>query len=280
MREIHALMDFFLSDLSESAFLDAAIGLLNRLSPAFSQPLADAVADHFFREDRFPSVGRDFSNAPRRTDNANVRHLRSSLYAELGRLRESLAELDEVLASPGLCNPMVFLNKAKLLEKMGSDDKAATALSIGISLTPLPPFSFFVKAEKILERLIFSNHWSPRREVRLALLGSSTTSLFAPILKAIGFRREVRLDIYEGLFGDYRQKFSIQTRKCFIFIRNFVAIILNHRNLLASATGDPREVAGFCPDFRHLWETVQSRVPCHLIQLGLDNPGNGGRSML
>ncbi len=98
----------------------------------------------------------------------------------------------------------LLLDRARGRADSGFFEEAARELRYALSLRP--PYAFFPACEKLLERILASGGWTPRRELRIALLSDATTSLFMPVLRAACFRRGIRAEIYAGLHGAWRQE--------------------------------------------------------------------------
>ncbi|MEN6407983.1 MAG: HAD-IIIC family phosphatase [Thermoguttaceae bacterium] len=143
------------------------------------------------------------------------------------------------------------------------------------ALQTFPPYPFFVKSEKLLSRLAASDAWRPRRAIKLALLSSSTTSLLSPVLKASAFRRGIKLDVYEGVFGNYRQEILDPNSGLHQFRPDFAAILLNHRDLGLPPFGGNQTAMDFVADLRGYWKILTDVSPCHIVQLGFDAPSGG-----
>jgi FkbH-like protein len=148
------------------------------------------------------------------------------------------------------------------------------------ALESYPSYAFFVKSEKLLSRLLSSGHWKPRRKARLALLSSSTTALLAPVLRASGFRRGLDLEIYEGVYGNYRQEILDTQSQLHRFKPDLAVVLLNHRDLGLPPNGGAAETHEFVARLRDLWKLLQDRSPCHVIQVGFDLPPEGAWNSL
>jgi FkbH-like protein len=148
------------------------------------------------------------------------------------------------------------------------------------ALESYPSYSFFVKSEKLLERLMASGQWRPRRKARLALLSSGTTALLSPVLRASGFRRGLELEIYQGVYGNYRQEILDPQSQLHRFKPDLAVLLLNHRDLALPPNGGGAEVRQFGARLRDLWKLLQERSPCHVIQVGFDIPPGGAWASL
>jgi FkbH-like protein len=138
-----------------------------------------------------------------------------------------------------------------------------------------PPYSFFVKSEKLLDRIVASGHWQPRRAAKLAILASSTTSLLAPVLRAAGFRCGLKLDTYEGVYGNYQQEILNPQSGLYRFKPDLAVILLNHRDLGLPPVRGAEQAREFGARLRELWTVLLERNPCHLVQVRIDSPPAG-----
>jgi len=148
------------------------------------------------------------------------------------------------------------------------------------ALEKFPPYSFFVRGEKLFERLMESPQWQPRRRVKAALLSSSTTALLAPVLRAVGLRVGIHFDLYEGVYGNYRQEILDPNSALHRFRPDFALLILNHRDVQLPPSGGKTRADEFVHELRGLWQTLRERSGCHIVQLGIDAPPGGGWASL
>ncbi|MBN1394023.1 MAG: HAD family hydrolase [Pirellulales bacterium] len=175
-------------------------------------------------------------------------------------------------------DPDSLLQAARTLAREGRFAEAIDALRS--AMESYPNYPFFVKSEKLLKRLMASDQWRPRRKAKLALLSSSTTALLAPVARASGFRRGLELDLYEGVYGNYRQEILDPQSNLYRFRPDLVLLLLNHRDLGLPPSGGGRQAEDFVARVRELWKVLLDRNPCHVVQVGIDALAGGAWASL
>jgi FkbH-like protein len=204
---------------------------------------------------------------------ASAQFVRGGLLAHLGDANAALdayQRAGQMLASP---DPQILLQRARLLSRQGRFAEAIA--DVQLALRQYPSYSFFVKSEKLLDRLIASDAWKPSRRAKAAILSSSTTALLAPVLRASAFRAGLHLDIYEGVYGNYRQEILDPESGLYRFQPDLVLLIPNHRELALPASGGLGQAQECSAQLRELWNVLRGRNPCHVVQVGFDMPCQG-----
>jgi FkbH-like protein len=186
---------------------------------------------------------------------------------------ETAATEKEKPAAITSTDPEVLFKASQNLLDSGRESEAAAAMRT--ALAQYPPYSFFVRSEKTIEKLAANPAWQPRRTAKVALIGSSTTALLAPVLRAAAFRDGVKLDIYEGLYGNFRQEILDPASGLYAFKPDFVVILVNHRDLALPVKGGKANADAFVTELRGLWKTLLERHACRIVQIGPDNPPQG-----
>jgi FkbH-like protein len=208
-----------------------------------------------------------------REQNAVSRFVRARLHSHAGDLESTLDGYSSALQSLSSPEPWILLQRARLLGRQGRHaDAIADARS---ALRQFPPYSFFVKSEKLLAKLSASDAWQPARKVKAAILGSSTTALLAPVLRAAAFREGVQLDIYEGVYGNLQQEILDPDSGLYRFKPDLVLLMPNRIDLALPPVGGLQRAIEYCGRLRELWGVLQGRNPCHIVQVGLETPHSG-----
>ncbi len=201
------------------------------------------------------------------------RFVRARILALCGDAEGAIDGFGEAARTSLCADPELLLHRARLLAREKRFAEAVDDLQSALNL--FPPYGFFVKGEKVFDRVLASGQWKPRRTAKLAVLSSSTTALLAPVLRAAGFRRGLHLDIYEGTYGNYQQEILDPTSGLYQFRPDLVVILLNHRDLALPPTGGGEQARDFGVRLRELWKTLLARNPCHIVQVGIDSPPAG-----
>jgi FkbH-like protein len=206
-------------------------------------------------------------------DTALSRFVRARVRAYRGESERAIDGFQAALQAASVPDADVLLHRARLLARENRFLEAIADLRQAMQL--FPPYAFFVKSEKLLDRIVASGQWQPRRTAKVALLASSTTSLLAPVLRAAGFRCGLKLEIYEGVYGNYQQEILDAGSGLYRFRPDLAVILLNHRDLGLPPAGGAREAQEFVARLRELWDVLRQRNPCHLVQVGIDAPPAG-----
>jgi FkbH-like protein len=176
-------------------------------------------------------------------------------------------------------DPFVFLEHARPLAAFGEWDAAAAHLRHALSLHP--PYMFFARARQLLDSMCRETPPSAR-QARIAVLGSSTTGLMVPIIRALAFRDGIATELYEGLHGAFRQEILSNDSGLARFRPDIAIVATHHRDLnLPPVAGDEAVLLDrVVEDYRTLWRALTDRFGCHVIQHGFDRPLNQGDGSL
>jgi FkbH-like protein len=200
-------------------------------------------------------------------------YVQARLLAAWGDSAAALASLDAALKALASPHPALLVLRSRWLLAAGSLESAARDLRLALQLEP--PYSLFVRAERLVAKLVASEGWKPRRRCRLALLSSSTTALLAPVLRACLFRDGIAADVYEGSYGAFRQEILDAGSALYAFAPEVVVLLVNHRDLAVGPRDGWGLAEGVGAELRNLWKTLQERLPCHVIQSTVDVPRGG-----
>ncbi|MGA2936330.1 MAG: HAD-IIIC family phosphatase [Syntrophobacteraceae bacterium] len=199
------------------------------------------------------------------------------LYARFLERQDRCAEAVEILQSLADSAPraesLILLDTVRLLVRMKSFHRAAETLRLALSSDP--PYSFHIKCERLLQKIIRSNEWQPRATIRIALLGSSTLSFLAPVIRAACFKAGILAEMHTGEYGNFRQNILNPDSSLYAFKPQAVILLLNHRDLALPPISEPGAAEQIAGGLRNLWAILQSQNPCHLIQVGFDSPSYG-----
>ena len=205
--------------------------------------------------------------------NPLARFVQARILAARGDVDASIDALQQTLQALPAPNSQVLLHRARLLARQGRNGEAIADLRL--ALQQFPPYAFFVKCEKLIERMMASEAWEPRRKAKVAILGSATTSLLAPVLRAAGFRDGIELTIYEGPYGNYSQEILDSESGLYRFQPDITLLVPNCRDLFLPPSGGKDISQAVCERLRTLWKVLQERNPCHIVQVGFDRPRDG-----
>ena len=133
--------------------------------------------------------------------------------------------------------------------------------------------TFFARAEKLVAELARSVQ-SNLRQCRIAILGSSTTNLFVPIVRALCLRDRIGAEIYEAPFGSIEQETWDANSGLARFRPGIVMLMTHWRDLaLEAVTENESEwVRRFVDDRKAVWRRLSDSFACHIIQPSFDYP--------
>ena len=195
------------------------------------------------------------------------------LEQQAGR-RDAALALFQLVANDLSCpEPFVLLHQARLLADLGREAEAIAALRQALALHP--PYGFTLKAEKLVARLMRSPHWVPRRSLKLAVIGSSTTAMIAGPLLVAGFRDGIAITVYEGAHGGWRQEVLDPASGLAAFGPEITLILVNSRDLGLAPAGGAERVEALCQALRQGWRALRQTHACHVIQVLFDLPDDG-----
>jgi FkbH-like protein len=164
-----------------------------------------------------------------------------------------------------------LLGWARALAETGEFEQAAQRLRA--ALAEHPPYAFYARAEKLVAQ-IAERGYSHSRECRVAILGSSTTSLLIPILQAIFLRDGIKAEIYEAPYGSIQQE-TLDPQSGLARFKPGIAILsMNWRDLdLPAVVSNEEEwVQRAIERYAALWARMAGISPCHILQPAFDYP--------
>ena len=112
---------------------------------------------------------------------------------------------------------------------------------------------------------------APLRLTRIAILGTSTTSLLTPIVQALAFRDRIQADYYEGIYGAWEQEIIDQSSGLYRFSPQILFIVNHWRDLNLPAVEDPW-VEQQVNHRKELWKRISETCGSHVVQHGFDFP--------
>jgi FkbH-like protein len=266
-------VDRLLADAPTADLLSTVQRILLWPRRELSVGVGEAIAGHLASRLTDPAADADAIRKLAECDNALSRFVRARLLAYRGDSARAIDGFQSALQAAAAPDADVLLHRARLLARENRFAEAIADLRSALQLSP--PYAFFVKSEKLLDRVIASGDWQPRRKAKLALLASSTTSLLTPVLRAAGFRCGLQLATYESVYGNYQQEILDPQSGLYQFRPDLVVILLNSRDLGLPPTGGRASAMEFVERLSDLWKALLDRNPCHLVQVGFDLPPPG-----
>lgn len=271
------LIDFICNEYDKTGSVDCLQKLLDWNGASFNIEIAEAINDAIeARVEVCPQPITDWVVSLSGCLNILPRFLYARYLVRQGSYSEAIEMLQSLVNSSVKLDPLLLLHLVRLLVRIKRIPLAAKYLSLALSLDP--PVSFFVKSERLLQKILESGEWQPRQGLKIALLGSSTTTFLASVIKASCFKIGIQADVYEAGYGNYQQDILNPASALYAFNPQAVILLLNQRDLALSPFVQPEMAKQIVSDLRNLWSVLQERNPCHLLQVGFDLPpyGPGG----
>ena len=179
----------------------------------------------------------------------------------------------------GTRDPLALAQDARQACEAGDWDGAARALRE--ALAERPTFTFYARMQRLITR-VAERSPDAVREARIAVLGSSTTSLLMPILRALCFRDRVAAQFHEGAYGAFRQEILDPSGPLAAFRPTIVIIAPHWRDLELPPLGADanRILEPVVAEYRTLWSTLHERYACHVVQHAFDLPADDSAGLL
>ena len=190
-----------------------------------------------------------------------------------GNCTEAIEGISAIISSIANMEPFLLLYRARLLVRMKRMAEATHDIRTALSL--YPSYSFFVKCEALIRKIIKSGEWVPRGNLKVALLGSSTTTFLAPVLQALCFKDGINALVYQGAYGNYQHEILNLTSGLYNFAPEIVVMIPNYRDVALPPRGTNKAVTDIASASHNLWMILQKNNPCHIIQVGFTIPPYG-----
>ena len=163
------------------------------------------------------------------------------------------------------------LSWARALAASGAHEGAARQLRT--ALEPGAEYALFARAQKLVRELAASPTFCLRR-CRIAIVGSSTTSLLVPLLQALCLRDQIDAALYEGPYGSMQQEIRDPDSGLARFRPDIVVLVTHWHDLrLEPVTADaPGWIERFMEQRQLDWRRLVQSFSCHVIQLSFDYP--------
>ncbi len=262
-------VDRLLAD-TPAAELAAAVQSIVKRQGALSVGVGEVIARQLVSRLTDAAALADALRMLEEHDSALSRFVRARVLAYRGESARAIDGFQATLQAASVPDADVLLHRARLLARENRLPEAIADLRLALQL--FPPYAFFVKSEKLLDRIMACGDWQPRRTAKLAILASSTTSLLAPVVRAAGFRCGLKLEIYEGVYGNYRQEILDPRSGLYRFKPDLAVILLNHRDLALPPAGGAdraKEFGRSCASSGRLCSRAIRAISCRSASIRL-----------
>lgn len=266
----HEIVSAALAGLSGDELRRGARRILDRIDGDFDAELAAGIGDVFEA-----TLGGAADSLPAELQGGGpaVAFARARLLSILGRTDEAEKELQACASALPQPDAAVLALGARWRARRGEIAAAARDMQLALHL-PVD-YAFYVRSERIIDELTSSPKWKPLRRLKVALLGGSTTAFLAPVLRACLFRDRIGAEIYQGPFGAFRQEILDPGSGLHRFAPDCAVIVVNRRDLALPPDGAGASAQAAVAELRGLWRSLQSTVPCRIVQTTYDLPVAG-----
>ena len=152
-------------------------------------------------------------------------------------------------------------------EKIAKGDFAAALSALRSALASQPDYLAQTAGARLATKLLADPLVRETLQpVRLAILGSSTTTQLPPLLTLHGLAAGLALEIYEAPFGAYRQEILDPQSALYAFKPEAVLLFVNYRD---AEEGAPEAEAD---RWSGLWKVLRERTGCAVLMNTLDVP--------
>lgn len=167
--------------------------------------------------------------------------------------------------------PLDLLAWARALASAGAAEEATQKLRLALAQDV--DHNFLARADKLVQELAGSDR-SRLRQCRIAVLGSSTTNLLLPVLRAFCLRDRIAAEIYEAPYGSIQQEIRDPQSGLVRFRPNLVLLATHWRDLqLEAVTPNPQEwIDRFVEERAADWKRLAELFECHVVQPAFDYP--------
>lgn len=229
----------------------------------FQQEVVDALASD-------AALSAWLGEAP---ETPNTVYLRARAASDAGDAQTAAKNWERFFALQQLRDPFHLLAYSRTLSDSGRWDEAA--MQLHRALDQRPRYAFYPRAEKLV-RSVARESSTHLRECRAAVLGTSTTSLLIPVLRACFLRDRIKAEIYEGLYGAAQQEILDPSSGLSKFRPDIVFLPSSWRDLrLPGIVENETEfVEGIVEHQKGLWKRLSETFGCHVVQHAYDFPAD------
>jgi FkbH-like protein len=151
---------------------------------------------------------------------------------------------------------------ARLAKSLPADRLAAVLREFATSRMD---FAQVVKLDRVLQRALegANGHLPGLEPVRLALLGSATTSHLIPAIRVAGLRRGLAMEVYEAPYGMYRHELTDPESGLHSFRPDVLLLALDSRHLAAAEGATPDAALDL---MRSCWKQAREAFHCQVLQ--------------
>jgi len=189
-----------------------------------------------------------------------------------GQWAEALEVYQDWASSSEIPSPELCVKIARCHLKQGREEEAFKYLTTVVDAGD--DYSFWQSAAQLLPQDIDASYPGIQRTATLALLGSSTTAHFVPVLRLAAARYGVALEIFEGNYGQYRQELLDPESQTYAADPDFILLAVdNHVLGLPNFSSSPQEsIDDELSNWTSLWGHASEKSDARIIQFNFPVP--------
>ena len=267
-----------LSGLTFAARLDTARTLCAELDAAFAPGAADVLLAALApptATDRM-ALAAWIAALPSSTAGAYLR----AVFHTAGGDEAAAGSWNEFFDRFPTQDALLMAQRARALARIG--DWSTASVVMRQALATRPSYTFYARTQRQIDE-IAAHAPAALREARIAVLGSSTTSLLIPVLRALCYRDGILATFHEGAFGAFRQEILERGGVLASFKPTIVIIAPHWRDLELPPVGPDESLGiarGIVDEYRALWSALHAACDCHVIQHTFDLPADEAAGLL
>jgi len=189
-----------------------------------------------------------------------------NLQLKNGELEKALESFLKAASLREAVAPTLCLKIARLYFSLGDYQKAGKyAFRVA---EDMGDFTSWLAAAQLVSKNEIQAQLLSRRSIRLAILGSYTTSHLTKMLAFIGAKQGIEIDIYECQYAQYRQEILDSGSRLYTFDPDFILLAVHECEIvLEGLSGDPKgDLELECQRWTSLWELLKERSRAHIVQ--------------
>ena len=201
------------------------------------------------------------------TDPEYVQYLHlGNVQQKEGKSKEALESFLKAAALFETMAPSLCLKVARLFLKQ-KDYGSACDYAVRVA-EDVSDFTSWLAAAQLLSKIEVSKQPPFKRSIKLAILGSYTTSYLTSMLVLAGAQQGIEIKIYESRYAQYRQEILDTASPLYVFDPDVILLAVHEGELnLKGLSSD------FAEDFKcefqrwtSLWVLLKERTQAHIVQ--------------
>ena len=198
--------------------------------------------------------------------------VRADQFYKENRLDEALNIYKSLASNSEHTPPELGIKMARCYSKQGANEEAFKHL-ISVVDTEAD-YSLWQSAAQLLPKDLNGTYPGIRRTAKIALLGSSTTAHFVPLLRLAAARHGVGLEIFEANYGQFRQELLDPESQTYAFNPDFILLAVDQSALrLPRLSSSPQEsIDEELANWTSLWHRASESCDARIVQFNFPIP--------